>query len=514
MPATRSKARQAETENVPEWRVRWRAIFFANVLENDLNKWKKIKNSLLPQVMQDERWDGSDRPVPDDEWSGWKIVAERAGIADKIDSVFGHLLDRDIGIDLGDVFNGAKLLEVDDELVKSIKPDPWISQDDSESLEEREDPPPPPQETKKNTTTKKKKATREPSPSMSLSLDPLDKEGDDDEDSAELTKALDALGDVPRFPRQDPLMEVVGKETRKKRGGKKQVMYRVHFTDQPDEEDSWFTPSLLRREHKDGANQIEAFEKRENEGRAKSERKRQKRRGGLAAAMGMLSKHKLKPVGEADGGEADEGGSVDSQPPEPEFKQRKTKKKQGKAGGTSQGQRTFDETLQEKRRGAVSTEEEEKRAFFAIKNQAAQALAARKAPKPPALPQPEHEAAKENVVPSDNIPATFPQEREGRDDLVLALGQGGSGGDSRVHRAVGRLQGEVLKKPQESEYRDWKISGLQIKEDHILVNFTNGRTMSSKQANKIPELGTKLAEMYTKRLLALMQTHKMMLGVG
>ena len=111
-------------------------------------------------------------------------------------------------------------------------------------------------------------------------------------------------------------------------------------------------------------------------------------------------------------------------------------------------------------------------------------MAARKAPKPSAPPQLEHEAAKENVLPSDNNLATFPQE------------------------------GEVLKKPQESEFRDWKISNLQMREDHILVNFTNGKTMSSKQANKIPELGMKLAEMYTTRLLAMWQVHKMTMGSG
>ena len=116
MPATRSKARQAETGSVTE---RWRAIFFANVLENDLNKWKKIKHRLLPQVMEDEGRDGSDCPAPDDEWPGWTKVAERAGIKEKIDSVFGH-----IGIDLGQVFNGAKLLEVDDKVVKSFAPRP------------------------------------------------------------------------------------------------------------------------------------------------------------------------------------------------------------------------------------------------------------------------------------------------------------------------------------------------------------------------------------------------------
>ena len=38
--------------------------------------------------------------------------------------------------------------------------------------------------------------------------------------------------------------------------------------------------------------------------------------------------------------------------------------------------------------------------------------------------------------------------------------------------------------------------------------------MSSNKANKIPELGMKLAEIYTKRLISICQVHKMMMGSG
>ena len=407
-------------------------FFFGNLLNNDLEKWRKIKYVLYPEVCKE--LGHKEEEYPDKNWEGWDLIAEKAGLIQVVDEIFGGI-NFDFGC-IGEFFD----IDEDDDIRTCGK--------------------------MKLSAEASGKAPSNSS-DVSLSVDINSEEEDDDEDEdEELGRDLKSLEGQGKIPFHDLDIEVVGKKVKKRKRGKQDILYQVHFIGYSDSEDEDIAPAKLRKEHPKGKTAIDDFEKRREEEQQAQRRKGSKPSKGMSRSKSMLLASKLngrvsseRPRAEA---KEEEAESIETQPT-PEPQRVSMDRRAGRRPDAGDG------------------------GFFAILD---------------------------DVGPNDEVVDKVVQHQRRKSSLRKKPRPSGQGVEvlSPGRRRSSLFSPNPLQREEPGlTMSDFDLNGATVedldveKQGWLTIKLSDGRSLSSEDAHAIPELRLQLLELYRNKIVAFNQ---------
>ena len=407
-------------------------FFFGNLLNNDLEKWRKIKYVLYPEVCKE--LGHKEEEYPDKNWEGWDLIAEKAGLTQVVGEIFGGI-NFDFGC-IGEFFD----IDEDDDIRTCGK--------------------------MKLSAEASGKAPSNSS-DVSLSVDINSEEEDDDEDEdEELGRDLKSLEGHGKIPFHDLDIAVVGKKVKKRKRGKQDILYQVHFIGYPDSEDEDIAPAKLRKEHPKGKTAIDDFEKRREEEQQAQRRKGSKPSKGMSRSKSMLLASKLN-------------GRVSSERPRAEAKEEVAESIETQP--TPEPQRVSMDRRAGRRPDAGDG------GFFAILD---------------------------DVGPNDEVVDKVVQHQRRKSSLRKKPRPSGQGVEvlSPGRRRSSLFSPNPLQREETGlPMSDFDLNGATVedldveKQGWLTIKLSDGRSLSSEDAHAIPELRLQLLELYRNKIVAFNQ---------
>ena len=241
---------------------KFRMLLFGVLLENNFGWWNDIRYNLLPKACNayglGEKGKGKGTQIPEFLWSGWDKVAHDAGLVKKWQQWFGRD-EQPVPWGIISLFlsEGAHLVKTCKG--KGLPPSAFFEAQSEDS---------------QDNTEEKPEQTNEP-------------------------KYYNEETPLNQFH-----IQIVGKVPKKRKRGKQEIRYKVHFDGYGEEEDIYVDASKLRKTYPNGAQLIKEYEEREEKARMQEEygrledflsaqraKKQSQRKGkGIAAAMATLDR--------------------------------------------------------------------------------------------------------------------------------------------------------------------------------------------------------------------------------